>query len=89
MIPFLDLSGQYRELKPEIDAAAARVLESGQYAGGLDLRYQAGDFPVTEACANTGLSLLLYSELSAEQVEQMAARVCQLSRQKIHESSLL
>jgi hypothetical protein len=76
MIPFLDLSGQYRELKPEIDAAAARVLESGQYAGGLDSRYKAGDFPMAEACANTVLSLPLYSQLSAQEVEQVAARVC-------------
>jgi dTDP-4-amino-4,6-dideoxygalactose transaminase len=37
MIPFLDLSGQYRELKPEIDAAVARVLESGQYVGGAEI----------------------------------------------------
>lgn len=31
MIPFLDLGAAYRELKPEIDAAVSRVLESGQY----------------------------------------------------------
>lgn len=34
MIPFLDLAPQYRELKPEIDAAVLRVLESGQYVLG-------------------------------------------------------
>jgi dTDP-4-amino-4,6-dideoxygalactose transaminase len=37
MIPFLDLGAQYRELKPEIDAAIARVLESGQYVGGQEI----------------------------------------------------
>src|SRR5271165_4412318 len=37
MIPFLDLGAQYRELKPEIDAAVARVLESGQYVGGKEI----------------------------------------------------
>lgn len=31
MIPFLDLGAAYRELKPEIDAAVARVLDSGWY----------------------------------------------------------
>jgi len=33
-VPFLDLGAAYRELKPEIDAAIARVLESGWYIGG-------------------------------------------------------
>jgi hypothetical protein len=31
MILFLDLGAAYRELKPEIDAAVSRVLESGWY----------------------------------------------------------
>ena len=34
MIRFLDLPSEYHELKPEIDAAVARVLESGQFVGG-------------------------------------------------------
>ncbi|HEV2691246.1 MAG TPA: DegT/DnrJ/EryC1/StrS family aminotransferase [Bryobacteraceae bacterium] len=34
MIPILDLAAQYRELKPEIDAAIARVLESSQFVLG-------------------------------------------------------
>ena len=33
-VPFLDLGAAYRELKPEIDAAVAQVLESGWYIGG-------------------------------------------------------
>src|SRR5580698_900219 len=37
MIPFLDLGAQYRELKPEIDAAVIRVLESGQFVGGQEV----------------------------------------------------
>jgi dTDP-4-amino-4,6-dideoxygalactose transaminase len=37
MIPFLDLGAEYRELKPEIDAAVSRVLESGQYVGGSEI----------------------------------------------------
>jgi dTDP-4-amino-4,6-dideoxygalactose transaminase len=53
-----------------------------------DSRYSAGDFPVAEACANTVLSLPLYSHISPLQVEQVAARVCQLSPQKIQETVL-
>lgn len=37
MIPFLDLGAAYRELKPEIDAAVARVLESGWYILGAEV----------------------------------------------------
>lgn len=37
MIPFLDLGAAYGELKPEIDAAVARVLASGWYIGGDEL----------------------------------------------------
>lgn len=36
-IPFLDLGAAYRELKPEIDAAVARVLESGWYILGAEV----------------------------------------------------
>ena len=34
MIPFADLQAQYRSIKPEIDAAIQRVLESAQFALG-------------------------------------------------------
>src|SRR5262245_27555326 len=37
MVPFVDLAAQYRGLKPEIDAAVLRVLESGQYALGPEV----------------------------------------------------
>ncbi len=37
MIPFLDLGASYRELKSDIDAAVARVLESGWYIGGPEV----------------------------------------------------
>lgn len=37
MIPFLDLGAAYRELKPEIEAAVARVLESGWYILGPEV----------------------------------------------------
>jgi dTDP-4-amino-4,6-dideoxygalactose transaminase len=34
LIPYLDLKAQYRSIKPEIDDAIARVLESGQFTLG-------------------------------------------------------
>ena len=37
MIRFLDLPSEYHELKPEIDAVVARVLESGQFVGGPEV----------------------------------------------------
>ena len=37
MIPFLDLGAAYRELKPEIDAAIHRVLDSGWYVLGPEV----------------------------------------------------
>lgn len=37
MIPFLDLGAATRELKTEIDAAVARVVDSGWYIGGPEL----------------------------------------------------
>jgi dTDP-4-amino-4,6-dideoxygalactose transaminase len=52
-----------------------------------DARYKAGDFPVAEACANTVLSLPLYSHMSAQQVQQVAAHVCRLSPRALSYSS--
>ena len=37
MIPFLDLRAAYLELKPEIDVAVGRVLDSGWYIGGPEV----------------------------------------------------
>jgi dTDP-4-amino-4,6-dideoxygalactose transaminase len=36
-IPFLDLQAQYRSLKPRVDAAAIRVLESGRFVLGPEV----------------------------------------------------
>ena len=36
-VPFLDLRAAYLELKPEIDAAIARVLDSGWYILGPEV----------------------------------------------------
>jgi len=37
-IPFLDLTRQYRKIKKEIDEALMRVIESGRYIGGEDVK---------------------------------------------------
>jgi dTDP-4-amino-4,6-dideoxygalactose transaminase len=36
-VPYLDLKAQYRSIKPEIDAAIARVLESSQFVLGAEV----------------------------------------------------
>lgn len=37
MIPFLDLKAQYRQIKPDIDAAVLRTIESAQFVLGPDV----------------------------------------------------
>ena len=37
MTPFLDLRAQYRQIKPDIDAALARVIEGGQFVLGPEV----------------------------------------------------
>jgi len=44
MIPFLDLGAAYRKLKPEIDAAISRVLESGWYILGPEVEAFEGEW---------------------------------------------
>lgn len=43
-IPFLNLEAEYRALKPEIDAAVARVLASGWYILGEEVRHFEQEF---------------------------------------------
>jgi dTDP-4-amino-4,6-dideoxygalactose transaminase len=43
-VPFLDLRAAYLELKPEIDAAVARVLDSGWYIGGEEVESFEADW---------------------------------------------
>ena len=38
MIPFLDLKAQYRQMKPEIDAAIRRVVDSAQFVLGPEVK---------------------------------------------------
>ena len=44
MIPFLDLKAQYRQMKPEIDAAVARAIESTQFVLGPEVDGIRGAF---------------------------------------------
>lgn len=53
-----------------------------------DARYRAGDFPCAEACAESVLSLPLYPQMHAGQVQQVAHQVTELSRKRSHESVL-
>lgn len=70
MIPFLDLKAQYRQIKPEIDAAIARVIESAQFVLGPDVAAFEDRFAaycdVEHCCAvNSGTSALHLALLAA------------------------
>ncbi|NCA81934.1 MAG: DegT/DnrJ/EryC1/StrS family aminotransferase [Opitutae bacterium] len=63
MIPFVDLKAQYRSIKPEIDAAIGRVLETGAFALGpavADFEKQFAPYGGVAFAAgvNTGTSAL-------------------------------
>lgn len=51
-----------------------------------DSRYKAGDFPVAEACANTVLSLPLYSQITSRDIEQISSRICELRPKIVQET---
>ncbi|WP_417729617.1 DegT/DnrJ/EryC1/StrS family aminotransferase [Roseovarius sp.] len=56
-VPFLDLGAAYRELKPEIDAAVQRVLESGWYILGPEVEaFEAEWAAYCEAKHGVGLA---------------------------------
>ena len=62
-VPFIDLRAQYRELRPGIDAALRRVLESGQFVLGPEVenfeREYAAWIGVKECvCVNSGTAAL-------------------------------
>jgi dTDP-4-amino-4,6-dideoxygalactose transaminase len=70
VIPLVDLKAQYRGLKPEIDAAIVRVLESGQFALGPAVESFERDFAAycgaADAVAvNSGTSALHLALLAA------------------------
>jgi dTDP-4-amino-4,6-dideoxygalactose transaminase len=59
-VPFLDLGAAYRELKPEIDAAVARVIAGGWYILGPEVEAferEFADFCGAAACAGTSNGL--------------------------------
>ena len=70
MIPFIDLPAQYRQLKPEIDAAVAKVFENAQFILGPAVAAFERDFAAfcatSEAIGvNSGTSALHLSLLAA------------------------
>lgn len=70
MIPYLDLRAQYRALKPEIDAAIARVLESGQFVLGSEVQAFETEFAAYHGArhaiaVNSGTSALHLALLAA------------------------
>lgn len=70
MIPFLDLKAQYSQIKPEIDAAVARVIGSGHFVLGPEVTAFEGRFAEycrTAHCraVNSGTSALHLALLAA------------------------
>lgn len=70
MIPFLDLKTQYAGIKPEIDAAVLRVLESGQYVLGPEVAAFEAEFAAYcgakhAIAVNSGTSALHLALLAA------------------------
>ncbi|MGC1453463.1 MAG: aminotransferase class I/II-fold pyridoxal phosphate-dependent enzyme, partial [Candidatus Sulfotelmatobacter sp.] len=62
-VPYLDLKAQYQRIKPEIDAAIARVLDSGQFVLGTEVAEFEQEFAAycgTAECValNSGTSAL-------------------------------
>jgi dTDP-4-amino-4,6-dideoxygalactose transaminase len=70
VIPLVDLKAQYRSIKPEIDSAIGRVLESGQFVLGEDVAAFEQEFAAfsgaTQGIAvNSGTSALHLALLAA------------------------
>lgn len=70
MIPFLDLKQQYTNIKPEIDAAVFRILETSQFVLGEEVAAFERDFAAYcgakhAIAVNTGTSALHLSLLAA------------------------
>jgi dTDP-4-amino-4,6-dideoxygalactose transaminase len=71
-VPYLDLKAQYRSIKPEIDAAIARVLESCQFVLGPEVAAFEQDFA---AYSGTSECIALNSGTSALHLALLAAGV--------------
>jgi dTDP-4-amino-4,6-dideoxygalactose transaminase len=70
LIPFLDLKAQYRQIKPQLDAAVARVIESAHFVLGPEVAAFEERFAtyckVKHCCAvNSGTSALHLALLAA------------------------
>jgi dTDP-4-amino-4,6-dideoxygalactose transaminase len=70
-VPYLDLKAQYRSIKPEIDAAIARVLDSCQFVLGSEVTAFEQEFAAYCGAAeciatNSGTSALHLALLAAE-----------------------
>ena len=60
MIPFLDMKAVYAELKPELDAAFARVMESGWFVLGKEVEAFEAEYAAfcgTKHCVGLGNGL--------------------------------
>ena len=60
MIPFLDMKAVYAELKPELDAAFARVMESGWFVLGKEVEAFEAEYAAfcgTRYCVGLGNGL--------------------------------
>jgi dTDP-4-amino-4,6-dideoxygalactose transaminase len=71
-VPSLDLKAQYRSIKPEIDAAIARVLDSGQFVLGSEV---AGFEQEFAAYCGAGECIALNSGTSALHLALLAAGI--------------
>jgi len=71
-IPYLDLKAQYRSIKPEIDAALERVLDSCQFVLGPEVAAFEQDFA---RCCGTSECIALNSGTSALHLALLAAGV--------------
>jgi dTDP-4-amino-4,6-dideoxygalactose transaminase len=70
LVPFLDLKAQYRQMKPEVDAAIARVLDSAQFVLGPEVttfEKRFAEYCQVEHCmaVNSGTSALHLALLAA------------------------
>ncbi|MBI3492894.1 MAG: DegT/DnrJ/EryC1/StrS family aminotransferase [Acidobacteria bacterium] len=72
MIPFVDLKSQYRSIKDEIDAAIARVFESGQFVLGDEVAAFESEFA---AASGAQYGVALSSGTAALQLALIAAGI--------------
>ncbi|MBZ5559475.1 MAG: DegT/DnrJ/EryC1/StrS family aminotransferase [Acidobacteriia bacterium] len=72
MIPFVDLKAQYRSIKPEIDAAIARVFETGQFVLGDEVAAFEKEFAAACGAAH---GVAMSSGTAALQLALIAAGV--------------